>query len=278
MNNFLSLIAQNASVMPLNHFKREKYTRALSFGLFAPLASEILQEDGIVLHPFFCNVQNFRYEIGTEYGVSALLCEALLAQDLLAPEFKNLDIGYLASESNISEEEIEFLSHYADTGDFLAILLGRDLYLHPQSELIAHLLGFIAKKRKVVFYMQDLSKEFSANVPIQELLLDLNALESLPENNGAFVYLNTDSLEADKLYVPRSFSMMYKIQDGDKIDLCLEDLKVEGAKDTRLKIIFEDNLKGTIALLGTPQLLGYPYKKILSLTKYQHEARTCKSK
>lgn len=277
MNNFLSLIAQNASVMPLNNFRREKYTRALSFGLFAPLASEILEEDGIVLHPFFCNMQNFRYEIGTEYGVSALLCVALLAQDFLPSEFENLDIGYLASESNISEEEIEFLNCYADTSDPLAILLGRDLYLHAQSELIAHLLGFIAKKRKVVFYMQDLSKEFSTNAPAgdftSELLLNLNALESLPENNGAFVYLSTDSLEADKLYAPRSFSMMYKIQDGNKIDL-----RLEGAKDTRLKIIFQENLKGTIALLGTPQLLGYPYKKILSLTKYQHEAHTCKSK
>ncbi|MGI0439499.1 hypothetical protein ACRE1S_03085 [Helicobacter himalayensis] len=263
MNNFLSLIAQNASVMPLDNFRREKYTRALSFGLFAPLASEMLKEDGVVLHPLFCNMQNFRYEIGTEYGVSALLCVALLAQDLLPAAFRNLDIGYLASESNIAEEEIEFLNRYAESDDTsLAILLGRDLYLHAQSEFIAHLLGFIAKKRKVVFYMQDLSKEFSANTLPSELLLDFNALYSLPENNGAFVYLSTDIFEADKLYAPRSFSMIYKIQDNNKINLCLED-----AKDTKLKIIFKENLKGTIALFGTPQLLGYPYKKILSLTK-----------
>ncbi len=89
--------------------------------------------------------QFIKYEVGSEEGVIALLASYLIKE---APEeyeeyLEDLDIGHLSGESSVGEEELELLEQNFKTASNKTLIIGEDLYAHPQAANIASLVGLI---------------------------------------------------------------------------------------------------------------------------------------
>ena len=93
--------------------------------------------------------QFLKYEVGTEEGVIALLAEAILKDaDLSEDErkfFNDLDLGYLAAESNIGDEEISSMMKSFMRAKNFVLIVGNDLMAHNRSSNIAKLVAMIEK-------------------------------------------------------------------------------------------------------------------------------------
>ena len=93
--------------------------------------------------------QFIKYEAGSEEGVAALLAGILIdgkeAPKKLKKLLKDLDIGYLSAESNVSEEELERLRLTLWKRKRFTLIVGADLYDHPRAENIARWLGTIER-------------------------------------------------------------------------------------------------------------------------------------
>jgi len=109
----------------------------------------------VYMHPMEDNrlqeivTQFVKYEVGTEEGVVALLCEALLRgaalPESLREMLEDLDVGNLSAESNIGEEELDEIASALARKHQRVIVAGSDLYLHPRAALIAKLLGMLER-------------------------------------------------------------------------------------------------------------------------------------
>jgi NADH-quinone oxidoreductase subunit G len=93
--------------------------------------------------------QFIKYEVGSEEGVVALLVDTLL-RDIEVPEniraiLDDLDIGNLSAESNVGEEELEVLEKSLVNKRGFSLVVGSDLYTHPQATNIAKLLALLEK-------------------------------------------------------------------------------------------------------------------------------------
>ena len=118
-------------------------------------ASKLNRAEFISLHPLEDSSLNtivtkyIRYEVGSEEGVIALLVKELLynldidedVQDYL----DDLDDGYISAESNVGEEEIEDIIKRLNRKKNPILIVGKDLYNHPQAKQIAKFIGLIEK-------------------------------------------------------------------------------------------------------------------------------------
>jgi len=90
-----------------------------------------------------------KYEVGTEEGVMAILANAILKEtDLNEDErafFDDLDLGYLDAESNIGDEEIDFMMKSFSRAKNRVLIIGNDLIAHKRSDNIAKLAAMIEK-------------------------------------------------------------------------------------------------------------------------------------
>jgi len=89
--------------------------------------------------------QFIKYEVGSEEGVIALLASYLIKE---APKnykdyLEDLDIGYLSGETSVGEEELELLEQKFSKAKNKTLVIGEDLYNHPQASNIAKLVGLI---------------------------------------------------------------------------------------------------------------------------------------
>jgi len=93
--------------------------------------------------------QFIKYEAGSEEGVVALLAATLVdrsrAPEALAKLLEDLDIGYLSAESNVSEEELDRLRLTLWKRRRFTLVVGEDLYNHPEAENIARYLAVIER-------------------------------------------------------------------------------------------------------------------------------------
>ena len=93
--------------------------------------------------------QFVKYEVGSEEGVAALLAATLLKDKelprALQSLLEDLDIGNLSAESNVGEEELEALSLSLWKKRGFTLIVGADLYAHPEAENIARLIAAIEK-------------------------------------------------------------------------------------------------------------------------------------
>jgi len=93
--------------------------------------------------------QLMKYEVGTEEGVMALLANEILKDaDLSESErafFDDLDLGYLGAESNIGEEEFEFMMQSFIRTKNRVLIIGSDIISHKRSKNIAKLAAMIEK-------------------------------------------------------------------------------------------------------------------------------------
>lgn len=93
--------------------------------------------------------QMMKHEVGTEEGVLALLADAILKDADLPQEERAfldaLDFGYLYAETNIGEEEFEFMMRSFARATKRTLVIGGDLMAHPRASNIAKLAALIEK-------------------------------------------------------------------------------------------------------------------------------------
>lgn len=141
----------------------------------------------IYMHPIPDNRlkahQHIQYEVQTELGVVALMLLSFFKNNNIDKKLANfineLDLGYLSSESNISEEELEKLGEKFNNAQNPVILIGHELLYHPQSIQIAQMLGFIEKytPAKIILLAP------SSNVVGISLICDLDKDENQIKQN-----------------------------------------------------------------------------------------------
>lgn len=216
-----------------------------------------------------------RYEVGTEFGVAWLLAHTLLSTfstnkldssltSQLNNMLDNLDVGFLSSESNLAEEELEKLKTFLNPSSF-ALVLDAELAQHPNAKDIAHIFGLLSKLTDIQIIMPELTDSIQ---PSQSLEAQLSLCEQLPESNGNFIYImperscaNIDlPLDSPLLKAPPLFAPALKLQDKRQVTLCFDLERIT------TQCQYDSSLKGTIALLYLPNVsslnLGYPYKKV----------------
>ena len=89
--------------------------------------------------------QFVKYEVGSEEGVLALLASYLI-KDIPTEHkafFDDLDVGYLSGETSVGEEEYEDILKQLINKKTRTLIVGEDLYGHPQAANIAKLVGLI---------------------------------------------------------------------------------------------------------------------------------------
>jgi len=109
----------------------------------------------IYMHPIEdLEIQNLvtkflKYEAGSEEGVVALLLELLTKDSELPSEVKEfieeLDIGNLSGESSLSEEELNSIKAEFWKKKRFTLVVGADLYNHPDAQNIAKMVALIEK-------------------------------------------------------------------------------------------------------------------------------------
>ncbi len=118
-------------------------------------ASKRQRAQVIYMHPVEDNniknivTQFVKYEAGSEESVLALLAKSLLKNaDLpstLQDYFDQIDEGYISAESNVGEEEISVMIKRMRKKSHFSLIVGCDLYAHPNAENIAKILGLVEK-------------------------------------------------------------------------------------------------------------------------------------
>ncbi|MEA3384782.1 MAG: 2Fe-2S iron-sulfur cluster-binding protein [Campylobacterota bacterium] len=91
--------------------------------------------------------QFVKYEAGSEEGVIALLASYLIkdCSTEVKSYFDDLDIGNLSGETSVGEEEFESIVKKLIRRENKTLIIGEDLYGHPNSINIAKLIGLIDK-------------------------------------------------------------------------------------------------------------------------------------
>ena len=264
MKAFASLISKISQKPVKKDFAN--YDTLISFGYFwedMPSCRQLF-----ALHPLFMpenkSIQCLRYEVGTEFGIAWLLAYSLSpllnTTNTFTQELKTklqlIDVGYLSSETNLAEEELESIMKYLNTlKKPLALILGKELALHPHAQDIALICGILGASDKIIIIMPEYEDSQDYATP-QHISLEL--CEDLPESNGNFVYIMPSSVTLNTLKIPPLFAPTLKLKDKQHITLNFESQHIEAICER------DDTKKGTIALLYLSKIgdMGYPYKKV----------------
>jgi NADH-quinone oxidoreductase subunit F len=187
----------------------------------------------VILHPVKYG-DSISYEPSAEEAVIALMVKYFIYDELsdeLKEYFDELDEGYLYSESNFDEFDLETIEEKLNGND--EIIIGRDILLHPQKENILKLANLLRKKFKV--------NEFIENTNLDEI-------EDIEEFNGSVVYC--DYCANDNILISNQFKIANKIN-SDKI---LIDSKEKN-------VILDENLKGVFGII-CEKTDKYPFKRV----------------
>lgn len=240
------------------------YENKIELILFSPLCIE-------------CNLSAkqilINYEIGAELGILALLAHKFLAKSEIFKDFINsLDVGYLASECNVGEEEIdEIVSADSITSENITLIIGSDLENHPKRAEIAVILAALNSIIKIDFQkapkLQEIFSNFTKTDSIKSLKKALNSEILLDESNGFFAricktntsyFLNQAQKDQNKsfLIAPNQFLKAQKIpQDMEFVEISFLDKKLDSMLGKiKAKIAQNKMLKGIIAELALPQI------------------------
>ena len=194
----------------------------------------INNEANIILHPIKYK-DSMAYEPLAEEAVLALMAK-YFTYDLVDENIKNyfdeLDDGYLYSESNFDEFDIETIKSKLDNTNKL--ILGKDIFLHPKRDNILKLVNLL----KLV------------NFEVVDGINDTNfdEIDELDVFNGSVVYVADG--EDDTLLVSKQFKIANKIT------------KETVLVDEKLKKVKEDeNLKGVFGIIFE-DYKEYPFKRV----------------
>ncbi len=217
------------------------------------------------------------YEIHTEAAVLALILRGILEKtsQLKGHVLEKVDVGYLSSEANMSEEELQELIALIIKAKKRALVLNREITKHADSAFLYTLLSELQNYLEILhipcndsnattaFYdFKDqewlLETAFKEGIlPFKSELKDLESLERISEANGSFVYVSYKSLETPKLSFSKQFKIANKIQHSKAGFQILN-------KTLECELEESPNLKGLIAILEGAFFDAYPYIPILS--------------
>lgn len=217
------------------------------------------------------------YEIHTEAAVLALILRGILEKTsrLKGHVLEKIDVGYLSSEANMSEEELQDLIALIIKAKKRALVLNREITKHADSAFLYTLLSELQNYLEILhipcndssstaafydFKDQELLLETALKegvLPFESELKDLESLERISEANGSFVYVSYKSLETPKL----SFSKQFKI--ANRIQHSKAGFQISN-KTLECELEESPHLKGLIAILEGAFFDAYPYIPILS--------------
>ncbi|EMH09944.1 hypothetical protein [Helicobacter pylori] len=217
------------------------------------------------------------YEIHTEAAILALILRGILEQtsQLKGHVLEKIDVGYLSSEANMSEEELQELIVLIVKAKKRALVLNREITKHANNAFLYTLLSGLQNYLEILhipcndssattaFYdskdqewlLETALKE--SVLPFESELKDLKSLERISEANGSFVYVSYKSLKTPKLSFSKQFKIANKIKHSKaKFQISNQTLECELEESP--------NLKGLIAILEGAFFDTYPYIPILS--------------
>ncbi|WQW77318.1 hypothetical protein KVK54_05965 [Helicobacter pylori] len=217
------------------------------------------------------------YEIHTEAAILALILRGILEKtsSLKGHVLEKVDVGYLSSEANMSEEELQELIVLIVKAKKRVLVLNREITKHANNAFLYTLLSGLQNYLEILhipcydssattaFYdskdqewlLETALKE--GVLPFESELKDLELLERISEANGSFVYVSYKSLKTPKLSFSKQFKIANKIQHSKaKFQISNQTLECELEESP--------HLKGLIAILEGAFFDAYPYIPILS--------------
>ncbi|GAA7412069.1 hypothetical protein ID0983_06980 [Helicobacter pylori] len=219
------------------------------------------------------------YEINTEAAVLALILRGILEKTsrLKGHILEEIDVGYLSSEANMSEEELQELTALIIKAKKRVLVLNREITKHANNAFLYTLLSELQNHLEILhipcndsnittaFYdpkdyewlLETAFKEGILPFESQLQSKDLELLERMGEANGSFAYVSYKSLEAPKL----SFSKQFKI--ANRIQHSKMGFQISN-KTLKCELEESPHLKGLIAILEGAFFDAYPYIPILS--------------
>ncbi len=217
------------------------------------------------------------YEIHTEVAILALILRGILEKtsQLKGHVLEKIDVGYLSSEANMSEEELQELIALIVKAKKRVLVLNREITKHAHSAFLYTLLSGLQNYLEILhipcndsnattaFYDSKdqewlLETAFKEGIlPFESELKNLESLEQISEANGSFVYVSYKSLETPRL----SFSKQFKI--ANKIQHSKAGFQISN-KTLECELEESPHLKGLIAILEGAFFDAYPYIPILS--------------
>lgn len=217
------------------------------------------------------------YEINTEAAILALILRGILEKTsrLKGHVLEKVDVGYLSSEANMSEEELQDLIALIIKAKKRALVLNREITKHADNAFLYTLLSELQNYLEILhipcndssstaaFYdFKDqewlLETAFKEGIlPFESELKNLESLEQISEANGSFVYVSYKSLETPKLSFSKQFKIANKIKHSKAKFQILD-------KTLECELEESPHLKGLIAILEGVFFDAYPYIPILS--------------
>ncbi|MGN8494539.1 hypothetical protein ACR9MC_05025 [Helicobacter pylori] len=217
------------------------------------------------------------YEIHTEAAILALILRGILEQtsQLKGHVLEKIDVGYLSSEANMSEEELQDLIALIVKAKKRALVLNREITKHANNAFLYTLLSGLQNYLEILHIPCDDSSATTAFydskdqewlletafkegiLPFESELKDLESLEQISEANGSFVYVSYKSLKTPKLSFSKQFKIANKIKHSKAVfQISNQTLECELEESP--------HLKGLIAILEGAFFDAYPYIPILS--------------
>ncbi len=217
------------------------------------------------------------YEIHTEAAILALILRGILEKtsQLKGHVLEKVDVGYLSSEANMSEEELQELIALIVKAKKRVLVLNREITKHADNAFLYTLLSELQNYLEILHIPCNDSSSTTAFydskdqewlletalkegvLPFESELKDLESLEQISEANGSFVYVSYKSLKTPKL----SFSKQFKI--ANKIQHSKAGFQISN-KTLECELEESPHLKGLIAILEGAFFDTYPYIPILS--------------
>ncbi|WRE97842.1 hypothetical protein KVF06_05810 [Helicobacter pylori] len=217
------------------------------------------------------------YEIHTEAAILALILRGILEKtsSLKGHVLEKIDVGYLSSEANMSEEELQELIALIVKAKKRVLVLNREITKHANNAFLYTLLSGLQNYLEILHIPCDDSSTTAAFydskdqewlletalkesvLPFESELKDLESLEQISEANGSFVYVSYKSLKTPKLSFSKQFKIANKIKHSKAVfQISNQTLECELEESP--------HLKGLIAILEGAFFDTYPYIPILS--------------
>ncbi|MEY4505073.1 MAG: hypothetical protein RL154_1370 [Pseudomonadota bacterium] len=203
------------------------------------------------------NIAQFvKYEPSSEHAIAALLAFNLCDRQKLSEKQKSylelLDDGFLSGEASFDETEQEHLVNLLNNLSKKVLIVGADLYMHPNANLIAKLLGMIAKSTNIKILMLPI-EQIDINLE-NNFIEEYEEIESIDEMNGSLVYFCSHT--KDIITGSKSFATAAKVVDGKTYNAYIN--------NETYKVVFQldSKMKGTIATM-MPKSPGYRFMPVV---------------
>lgn len=200
-----------------------------------------------LFHPLFLNpyskIEHCLYECECEEALLLLLAHFLVKNE----NTLDVDVGYLSSESNLAEEDLEAIINEFNAGENQYLVVGKDFYNVKNSSSLARILGFIARNSKIKIVLLEMP-EITDKPQIKKESIECDI--EVSSMDGLVVYAQENTkLEMPLLEASGQFKIVSKMQEGKKYSIKLSNL------EDALEVEFRENpqIKGMVAILWLPK-------------------------